>query len=131
MCNNILLRGNSNGNMIKSNDVTQKNLTDKNDDVIKMRLSQLKKDSYPSFSGSSSSNTAKLYPVSNHINNNNLLMSSPSSKISSSIIGLSKSSNSPLHINSHSHSRKKLTIEIPQSPNLQHNPSLHNPYYKI
>lgn len=130
MCSNILLRGNSNGNMTKSNDIIQRNFIDSNDDVIKMRLSQLKKDSYPSFSGSnSSSNTPKLYHVGNHINsnNNNLLMSSPS------IIGLSKSNNSPLHSNSHSHShsRKKLTIEIPQSPNLQHNPSQHNPYYKI
>jgi len=144
MCNNILLRGNnninvigSNNNNIKSNDITQRNSVDNNDDVIKMRLSQLKKDSYPSFSGSSnSSNTPKLYHVGNHINNNNnnsLLMSSPTAHahISSSIIGLNKSNNSPLHSNSHSHSRKKLTIEIPQSPNLQHNPSQHNPYYKI
>lgn len=137
MCNNILLRGNNNINVIKSNDITQRNFVDNNDDVIKMRLSQLKKDSYPSFSGSnSSSNTPKLYHVGNNVNNNkSLLMSSPTghAHVSSSIIGLNKSSNSPLHSNSHSHShsRKKLTIEIPQSPNLQHNPSQHNPYYKI
>lgn len=120
MCNNILLRGNSNGNMIKSNEITKRNFVDSNDDVIKMRLSQLKKDSYPSFSGSSSSssNTPKLYHMGgNHINNNNnnnnsLLMSSPTAHITSSIIGLNKSNNSPLHSNSHSHShsRKKLTI---------------------
>lgn len=31
---------------------------------------------------------------------------------------------------SHSNLRKNLTIEIPQSPNLHHNPA-QNPYYKV
>ena len=70
-----------------------------------MRLSQLKKDAYPSFS-----NTPKLYNVgNNNINSSNLMISSSSL---------------------HSHSHKKLTIEIPQSPQIQHNPA-QNPYYRI
>lgn len=127
MCNNILLAGGSVGGSVGNNSnfsptnrrishINNDNYTGQqkntnNDDVIKMRLSQLKKNAYPSFS-----NTPKLYNVGNSSNNNNLMMSSSASLHS--------------HSHSNSHSRKKLTIEIPQSPHLQHNPS-QNPYYKV
>ena len=93
-------RGKENSPVRKSFD-DSKSLHDriKDDDIIKQRLSMLKKDSYPSYNN----NTPKLNNI-NISNSNNMILSS--------------------------HSRKNLTIEIPQSPNLHHNPT-QNPYYKI